>query len=151
MLDKELLDIVSKYNQKDEYSYRIGDNFNKVCNAPKQDGGVYIVSSISDNRENVIYIGASGKMLQNGTFKVRDGGMRYRLINGTANDDHGVVVKRKKLWNKNMEKMKITEIKIRWWITFDEQNQNISTCVEGRLIQAFYDIYGKLPEWNKSY
>lgn len=151
MFEKELSAKLFKYNNNGEFTFHYDDNFNKVCNAPKNYGGVYIVSSVSHNSEQVIYIGASGKMQEDGTFKVRTGGMRYRIVNGTTTDVSGKIIKRKKLWKENMTNQHIPKIRIRWWVTFDEQNQDISTCVEGRLIQEYYNKYGKLPDWNKTY
>ena len=151
MFEKELSAKLSKYNNKGEFTFHHDDDFNKVCNAPKNEGGVYIVSSVSPKSEHVIYIGASGKMLQNGTFKVRNGGMRYRIVNGTTTDVSGKIIRRKKLWKENMMNQHITTIKIRWWVTFNAQNHDISTCVEGKLIQEYFNKYRKLPEWNKTY
>ena len=45
----------------------------------------------------------------------------------------------------------IEALDIYWYETFDNENSDIPAMVEGQTIQQFYEIYGKLPNWNKEY
>ena len=118
-----------------------------VCNAPTDRCGIYIVYAFKKNSHQVIYIGSSGKMQKNGTIKTRKGGMKDRLVNGK--DSNGIP--RRKSWGIRMKEEGISELKVHWWVTFDENIRHIPQYVEGLLIQEFYDTLGRLPAWNNEF
>lgn len=117
-----------------------------VCNAPENASGVYIVFS-ANNEEDVIYIGSSGKMKQNGKLSTRKGGIKRRIVHGNQFGE-----KRYKIWRTQMEVDGISMLKISWWITHDEKNFNhIPKYSEALLLQRYYEEYGELPLWNKEF
>ena len=141
-----MFDELNKYKANGHFFFSESDELKNVCNAPKNGIGVYIVYALKDGKIELIYIGSSGKILQNGHKKVRVGGMCDRLINGKQFDDA-----RKRSWKKKIIEENIEALDIYWYETFDKVNSDIPNTVEGILIQRFYEIYGVLPKWNKAY
>ncbi len=82
-------------------------------------------------------------MLSNGKFK-------DQLLNKRLNN------KQDGISRQNFFEQKIAEegsdaLDIYWYVTFDEENQDIPSYVEGILLQRYFEIYGRLPEWNNEY
>ena len=83
---------------------------------------------------------------QDGKVKIRKGGIFDRLVNGKQFDEP-----RKKSWKQKLISEQIDALDIYWYETFDKENKDIPSTIEGILIQVFYDIYGVLPKWNKEF
>lgn len=58
-----------------------------MCNAPKNGIGVYVVYALKNGKIELIYIGSSGKVKQDGTTKIRKGGIFDRLVYGKQFDE----------------------------------------------------------------
>lgn len=139
-----------QYTNKNQFYFALNDSLAEVCNAPSDKSGVYIVSVISKDSENIIYIGSSGKIQQNGSLKTRKaglGGLKDRIINGKQFGK----IPRRISWNTQMKKQAIEKLVIRWWVTFDDKNRHIPAYVEAVLIQEYFDINGMLPVWNNEF
>ena len=78
MFDTEL----KKYRNNGTFSLKPSETLSKKCNAPADKGGVYLIYKVADEQELLIYIGSSGQKNRDGTLKVRQGGMKDRLVNG---------------------------------------------------------------------
>ncbi|WP_034917074.1 hypothetical protein [Gillisia sp. CAL575] len=134
------------YKSNNHFFYTKDDDLNKVCNAPKTGVGVYLVYALKNGKIQLVYIGSSGKIKQNGLKKIRNGGMCDRLINGKQFGDC-----RKRSWKNKIISEKIEALDIYWYETFDNKNNDIPSAVEGMIIQKYFDIYKSLPDWNKEY
>jgi hypothetical protein len=141
-----MFDELDKYKSNDHFFFSESDELKTVCNAPNNGIGIYIVYELNGGKIELIYIGSSGKILQNGNKKVRIGGMWDRIVNGKQFGDA-----RKRSWKTKIEEEKIEALDIYWYETFDKLNNDIPNTVEGILIQKFYEVYGMLPKWNKEY
>ena len=140
---QELIENYKKSNQhgifelkKDEIIDDIVDK-NKVPNSY----GIYIIYSIKILPENIIYIGRSGTMLNNGTF--RSQGIAKRLTkvqNG---------LQRKIYFQKIIEECKYEKLVFLWITTFDKNYQEIPSFSEAKMMQAYFNQYKKLPLLNK--
>lgn len=138
---------LEKYESNGHFFFNVGDELGKVCNAPKNGLGVYIVYALKNGKIELIYIGSSGKVKQNGSAKIRKGGGIYdRLVNGKQFGDH-----RKISWKEKLIAEKIEALNIYWYETFDQSNSDIPATIEGRIIQRYLDVHGRLPKWNKEY
>ena len=144
MLD---LQILNDYTIAGSFYYKPEHNLKETCNAPKDASGVYIVFSVKNGTEEIIYIGSSGKMKQNGNLSTRKGGIKQRIVYG-----HQFGEKRIISWKKQMTKNDIPELKVSWWITHNDQSmKHIPKYTEALLLQKYYEDYGKLPLWHKEY
>lgn len=141
-----MFDELEKYKSNGHFFFTEGDVLGKVCNAPKNGIGIYVVYELKNGRIELIYIGSSGKIKQDGTTKVRIGGMCDRLINGKQFGGA-----RKMTWKQKMASENIEALDVYWYETFDKNNADIPTFVEGVILQRFYELYGRLPKWNKEY
>ena len=138
--------ILSKYQTFGHFFYNIEDDLKKVCNAPEDKSGVYIIYSVTKGKEEIIYIGASGKMTQKDGISHRKGGIKDRLVNG-----HQFGQKRYKSWKIQMKTDKISMIKIGWWVTYNESINHIPKYTEALLLQEYFEKHNSLPKWNKIY
>ena len=68
-------DILIKYSQKDNFNFKVNEIFEEKCNAPNDNGGVYLIYKLEKTIETLLYIGSSGQN-NNGVLKVRKGGMK---------------------------------------------------------------------------
>lgn len=137
---------LEKYKSNGHFFFEEKDKLNNVCNAPKNGIGVYVVYALKNGRIELIYIGSSGKIKQDGTAKIRKGGIFDRLVNGKQFDEP-----RKKSWKQKLISEKIDALDIYWYETFDKNHNDIPVSVEGNIIQTFFDINDNLPKWNKEY
>jgi hypothetical protein len=127
-----------------------GDNLSKVCNVPKDNvSGIYLVFADSVDDDHLIYIGISG-IVTNGVFNHRLGGMRERLISGKQKDKYGNRDARRNIWKKMMADDNITELHIKWYITYDDEIQVIPRQIEQAFLEILKDQNGYLPLWNKN-
>lgn len=137
---------LEKYKSKGHFFFNEDDQLHDVCNAPKNDVGVYIVYALKNGRIELVYIGSSGKIKQDGTVKVRNGGIFDRIVNGKQFDEP-----RNQSWSKKVKTENIDALDIYWFVTMDKYQKDIPVSVEGSIIQTFFDINGHLPKWNTEY
>lgn len=133
---------LEKYSQ-DHFFFKKGDRLSiaskDVTNLP----GVYYVLRLAKGKIDIVYIGKSGTILQNGDFK--DQLLRSRINNKQEN------MKRQDYFDEKIETEKIDALDIYWFVTMDDNNNDLPGYVEGFLMQQHFDLYGTLPEWNKEF
>lgn len=105
--------------------------------------GVYYILRLSEGGIDIVYIGKSGTMLQDGSFKNQL--LRKRLNNKQDG------IKRQKYFEHKIESEAIDALDIYWFVTFDENHHDLPGFVEGQLMQRYFNLYGCLPEWNKGF
>jgi hypothetical protein len=105
--------------------------------------GVYYILRLSGGKIDLVYIGKSGTILQNGKFK--DQGLNGRLNNKQEG------MNRLDFFNKKCEEENIKALDIYWFVTFDNKTQDLPGYVEGTILQRHFEVHGKLPDWNKEY
>lgn len=137
---------LDKYKINGHFFFSENDELKTVCNGPENGVGVYVVYALKEGEIQLVYIGSSGKVLQNGQKKVRIGGIADRIINGKQFGEP-----RRKSWKTKIVAENIEALDIYWYETFDKENTDIPSTIEGNLIQRFYDTYGVLPKWNKEF
>jgi hypothetical protein len=141
-----MFDELDKFKTNDHFFFTKKDELESVCNAPIKGIGVYLVYALKDGRIELIYIGSSGKILQNGKSKVRIGGIADSIVNGKQFGESRNISWKAKVTEENIEALDIY-----WYETFDKVNRDIPSTIEGILIQRFYEIHGVLPKWNKEF
>jgi hypothetical protein len=118
----------------------------KVCNAPEDKMGVYVIYALKNGLKELIYIGCSGKVNSDGSPIIRIRGMKSRLVDGKQFKEP-----RRKSWKKQMANEKIDALEIHWFVTLDCTHKDLPAYVEAKLIQEYFSQNGKLPRWNKNF
>jgi len=130
-------------NQNGKFELKINENINKIIKEKQVPNsyGIYIIYSIKKLSKDIIYIGKSGTMINNGTF--RNQGIAERL----TKKQNGVV--RKIYFQNIIKKFEFEKLEFLWIITFDEQHKEIPSLSEAKMIQAYFNQNKKLPLLNK--
>lgn len=141
--------VLEKYTYRGEFTFEPQQDLKEECNAPSDASGIYLVYDITKNIEDLIYIGASGQIV-NGQLKHRQsglGGMKDRLVNG-----HQPIlgkISRKKAWPNAMKSQGIKKIRVKWYITHSDKYYDFPTDIENALQKYYKSIHGILPNWHK--
>ena len=138
-----MFDELKKYKNNNHFFFDGDEPLGKVCNAPKNASGVYVVYALRKGKVRIIYIGSSGKMQQNGKMKHRAGGLYDRIVNGKQFDKP-----RRMSWLEKLTDEQIDALDIYWYETINGKTNDIPAYTEAILIQKHYEIYGCLPDWN---
>jgi hypothetical protein len=147
----DYFDFLEKYRLKDNFTFEPHEDFEQKCNAPTDNGGVYLIYKIKDTLETLVYIGSSGQRDKNGKLKIRQGGLFDRLVNGYHPNRFGEIkrIKRKRAFPKHMKNTGISKIVIYWWATFNGDYFDFPTDIEKKLTSDYFNKYKRLPEWHK--
>jgi len=140
-----MFDELTKYNGSDHFFFAVNEELQDVCNAPKDGSGIYIVYELKNDCIQLVYIGSSGKVQNDGSIKCRQGGIYDRIVNGYQFGQ----TPRRKSWKQKLMDEKIDALDIYWYETFNSEHRDIPAYVESLIIQRFYEINGCLPKWNK--
>src|SRR5260221_3429383 len=137
-----MFDELTKYKNNGHFFFKRGQTLSQVCNAPEQ-AGVYYILMLRKGKIELVYIGASGTINQQGKF-------RSQLLRGRLNNKQNSM-KRQQFFEEIMLQNEIEALDIYWFVTVDKNYQHIPSYVEALLMQKHFEIYGCLPEWNKSF
>ena len=135
-----MFDELNVYDDTDHFFFKDGNVLSKVCNAPER-AGVYLVYQLRHGKVDLVYIGASGTINQDGTFK-------NQLLKGRINNTHDGI-KRQALFENKIREFDIDALDIYWYVTYDEAYNDFPNELEDKLLEKHKSIYGKLPGWNK--
>ncbi len=139
---------LSKYTHNGHFFLKPEDELSKICNAPSDKSGIYIVYSLKNGKVDLIYIGCSGKKKEDGNIFIRKaglGGIKDRIING---HQFGKIPRRIS-WLNQIRKENIEALDVYWYITHNETYIDCPRDIEKILLNKYFDIYGCLPKWNK--
>lgn len=136
--------VLNKYKTKGEFIFREGNKLSEFCKVVPHAAGVYLFRTIKDEKEKLVYIGASGTMKQNGTFLKQL--MKKRLQNMQTKK-----IRRQTFFIKEIEINKFDGIRVNCFVTFNEENQDLPMSVEGVLLQKYFDKHKQLPIWNNEF
>lgn len=134
---------LNKYDNNGHFFFRKGKSLKELTKDVPDLPGVYYIIRLSGGRIDLVYIGKSGTIQQNGRFK--DQGLKGRLNNKQDG------ARREDFFNEMCLKENIDALDIYWYVTFDHKNQDLPGFVEGTIMQRYFDVHGKLPVWNKTY
>ena len=137
-----MFEILNKYSHNGHFEFTVEDNLRVVCNAPTDKSGVYIVWTNMDGKEQLLYIGRSGKK-ENGVIVHRKcglGGIKDRLVNGHQFGK----LPRRRIWPEKMKEMGLSVLSIDWYDTEEDDPVEVERLL---LAEATYKM-GVLPPWN---
>ncbi len=141
-----MYDELEDYNSKDHFFFTDNTDLEKVCNAPKNGIGVYLVYALKNGRIQLVYIGSSGKIQQNGKKKPGSQGLWEELVNGKQFGSS-----RKISWKEKLLSEKIEALDVYWYVTFNKNFKDLPAMAEALVMQRYYDMNECLPLWNEEF
>jgi len=138
---------LKKFKTTNHFSYTADDSLEEVCNASQNGSGIFLVYNASEEEKELIMVGSSGTIQNDGTLKVKAGGLFDKIVNGHQFAKTG----RKYSWPTQMKLEGIDRLEVYWYETFNVKNKSIPTYVEGLILQNFLDENGRLPRWNVAF
>ena len=132
---------------KNQFQFDLNDNLQEVCNAPDVASGIFLVYDISNEDKELIMVGSTGTVQNDGTLKSKNGGLYDKIVNGHQFAKTG----RKYSWPAQMKKESIDKLEVYWFETFNDKNKIIPTFIEGQILQNFLTEFNKLPKWNVAF
>ncbi|WP_185217999.1 hypothetical protein [Sphingobacterium mizutaii] len=142
-----MFDELKKYKQNDHFFFKFGDSLMQVCNAPTDKCGIYLVYALKNRKRELIYIGRSGKIGNDGTLFIRRtglGGIKDRIVNGHQFGK----IPRKTSWPKQMELENLESLDVYWFVTHCDKFLDCPRILENKLLKKYNEVYGCLPKWN---
>ncbi|MFH1321206.1 MAG: hypothetical protein ABII90_11220 [Bacteroidota bacterium] len=138
-----MFDETEKYKKHGHFFFKIGDKLTEASKDVPEQPGVYYIVRLAKGNVDLVYIGKSGVITQSGKFKEQL--LRSRINNKQEG------IKRQDFFDRKMMEENIDGLDIYWFVTMDKQNNDLPGYVEGILMQRCFDVYGKLPPWNKEF
>lgn len=138
-----MFDQLKKYKNNGHFFFEKGDQLSKVSAAVPELPGVYYILRLAKGKIDLVYIGMSGSILQNGQFK-------SQLLKKRLNNIQGSV-KRQLFFENKIDMEEIDALDIYWYVTFDKNHQDLPAYVVGQLMQDYFRVHGTLPDWNKDF
>lgn len=132
---------------KNQFVFDVNDSLEEVCNAPDAASGIFLVYDISNEEKELIMVGSTGTVQNDGTLKSKNGGLYDKIVNGHQFAKTG----RKYSWPAQMKKETIDKLEIFWYASFNDKNKIIPTFLEGQILQNFLTENNKLPKWNVAF
>jgi hypothetical protein len=138
---------LEKFTVKGNFTFTQEDSLEEVCNASETGSGVFVVYAVANDTKELLMVGSTGTVQNDGTLKSKNGGLYDKIVNGQQFAKTG----RKYSWPAQMKKESIDTLEVLWFETFNETVKSIPTSVEGQVLQNFLDENGKLPRWNVAF
>ena len=138
---------LKKFKTTNSFRLTLDNNLEEVCNASDNGSGVFLVYDATNEVKELIMVGSTGTIQNDGTLKSKNGGLYDKIVNGHQFAKTG----RKYSWPAQMKKEEIESLEVVWYETFNEKSKAIPTFVEGQVLQNFLDENGKLPRWNVAF
>jgi len=135
------------FQVNNSFTFTPTDSLEVVCNAPESASGVFLVYSVDGDNKELIMVGSTGTVQNDGTLKIKNGGLYDKIVNGHQFAKTG----RKYSWPAQMQKENIDRLEVVWYETFNDKNKGIPTSVEGQVLQNFLNENGRLPKWNVAF
>ncbi|MGD0754507.1 MAG: hypothetical protein ABR927_05545 [Bacteroidales bacterium] len=138
-----MFDETRKYKNNGHFFFKKGNQLSEVSKDVPELPGVYYIVRLAKGRVELVYIGKSGTITQNGQFK-------EQLLKSRLNNKQDGM-KRQDFFDKKMIEENIDGLDIYWFVTMDKSINDLPGYVEGLLIQRFFEVQGRLPLWNKDF
>jgi hypothetical protein len=141
------MEMLSKYTKRGSFNFYLRETRQdcfEECNAPSNASGIYLIYGINGTREELVYIGISGKIDKTtGNFEHRADGIKGRLISGKHRYDNTRKVTRYTFWKEMMVADGFKKLRIDWFITHDKDKFQDNTKPLEDALTAMYK-----PRWD---
>jgi len=138
---------LKKFKTNNSFTFTQDGDLEKACNASDAVSGVFLVYAIDGEEKELIMVGSTGTVQNDGTLKSKSGGLYDKIVNGHQFAKTG----RKYSWPAQMKIESIECLEVYWYETFNAKTKAIPTFIEGQILQNFLDENGKLPRWNVAF
>lgn len=142
-----MFDELAKYNLNGSFFFQATDRLEEVCNAPRDQFGVFLVYALRKGRVELLYVGKTGYHTAsekgNKQTSLHDG-LRENLVDGLHFDE----TKRKNCWPVQMLIEDIEALHIMWYVTCDGKHKDRPKTVKMKILKIYESIYGTYPRWN---
>jgi hypothetical protein len=138
---------LNKFKIKNQFSFSIDDDLELVCNAPDAGAGIFIVYAVEGENKELIMVGSTGTIQNDGTLKSKNGGLFDKIVNG----HQFAKTSRKYSWSTQMKLENIERLEVYWYETFNDSDKVLPTFMEAQILQNFFDENSKLPRWNVAF
>ncbi|MEO8236255.1 MAG: hypothetical protein ABI549_12625 [Flavobacterium sp.] len=138
---------LKKFKVSNSFTFTIEDSLEVVCNATETASGVFLVYSIENEVKELIMVGSTGTIQNDGSLKSKGGGLYDKIVNGHQFAKTG----RKYSWPAQMKKENISRLEVFWYETYNDKTKVIPTFVEAQMLQNFLDENNCLPRWNVAF
>ena len=138
---------LKKFKVKNQFTFTTDDSLEEVCNATESGSGIFLVYAIDVDEKELIMVGSTGTVQNNGTLKIKNGGLKDKIVEGHQFAKTG----RKYSWPAQMKIEDISTLEVVWYETFNDKTKVIPTFIEGQVLQNFLDENGRLPKWNVAF
>ena len=138
---------LKKFKEINSFTFTQEDSLEDVCNAPENASGIFLVYAIDGEEKELIMVGSTGTVQNNGTLKSKNGGLYDKIVNGHQFAKTG----RKYSWPAQMKLENIERLDVSWYTTFNDKVKVIPTYIEGQILQNFLDENNRLPRWNVAF
>ncbi|HEX8575533.1 MAG TPA: hypothetical protein VF677_04485 [Flavobacterium sp.] len=135
---------LKKFKSQNSFIFRADDNLEEVCNAPETGNGIFIVYAVTGEDKELIMVGSTGTVQNDGTLKSKNGGLYDKIVNGHQFAKTG----RKYSWPAQMKLENTAQLEVVWYETYNQKNKVIPTFAEAQVLQNFLDENARLPRWN---
>jgi len=134
---------LTKFKTTNHFIFTPDNQLDEVCNAT-EGSGIFLVFQVKEDAKELIMVGSTGTVQNNGTLKSKNGGLYDKIVNGHQFAKTG----RKYSWPSQMKLEKIETLEVHWFETFGGKHKVIPTYVEGQILQIYLNEFGCLPKWN---
>ncbi len=138
---------LKKFKNNNQFRFTADDSLEIVCNAPENANGIFLVYIVDGEEKELIMVGSTGTVQNDGTLKSKNGGLFDKIVNGHQFAKTG----RKYSWPAQMKIEKIETLEVYWYETFNAKTKAIPTFIEGLILQQFLDENSRLPKWNVAF
>ena len=138
---------LKKFKVNNSFTFTTDDSLEEVSNASETGSGIFLVYAVDGEDKELIMVGSTGTIQNDGTLKSKNGGLNDKIINGHQFAKTG----RKYSWPAQMKLENIERLEVSWFETFNDKVKVIPTFIEGQILQNFLDENGRLPRWNVAF
>lgn len=138
---------LKKFKVTNSFTFTTEDSLEEVCNASESGSGIFLVYAVEGETKELIMVGSTGTIQNDGTLKSKNGGLHDKIVNGHQFAKTG----RKYSWPAQMKLENIERLEVSWYETFNEKTKVIPTFIEGQVLQNFLDENARLPRWNVAF
>lgn len=138
---------LKKFKTTGSFTLTVEESLEEKCTAPENGSGIFIVYNGVGEEKELIMVGSTGTIQNDGTLKSKNGGLYDKIVNGQQFAKTG----RKYSWPAQMKLENIDVLEVVWYDTFNAKNKVIPTFAEGQVLQNFLDENGRLPKWNVAF
>jgi hypothetical protein len=138
---------LKKFKVSNSFTFTIEDSLEVVCNATETTSGVFLVYAVENDDKELIMVGSTGTIQNDGSLKSKGGGLYDKIVNGHQFAKTG----RKYSWPAQMKKENISRLEVYWYDTYNDKTKVIPTFAEAQILQNFLDENNRLPRWNVAF